>query len=217
MPNGGKPDEKTCVEPVSGDHPLPFPDPHGCAGRGIAAGTNGRCNAGDGNPDTRAAKRGTAAGTTVAATQETETPTPAPQKEESTAPAENGADENASPASPDEKPTENTPAAPEKNPADEEPGKEAGQNEPTAEGKNEPLALGLDDAGQNAAEGENGEGSGGTHYVAESGGTQYETVQEILDNMEEGEITLLDSVTGRPHRLRRDDHPHERAQHHRQY
>ena len=42
---------------------------------------------------------------------------------------------------------------------------------------------------------ENGEGSGGTHYVAESGGTQYETVQGILDNMEEGEITLLDSVT----------------------
>ena len=42
---------------------------------------------------------------------------------------------------------------------------------------------------------ENGEGSGGTHYVAESGGTQYETVQEILDNMEEGEITLLGSVT----------------------
>ena len=42
---------------------------------------------------------------------------------------------------------------------------------------------------------ENGEGSGGTHYVAESGGTQYETVQEILDEMEEGEITLLDSVT----------------------
>ena len=42
---------------------------------------------------------------------------------------------------------------------------------------------------------ENGEGSGGTHYVAESGGTQYETVQEILDNMEEGEITLRDSVT----------------------
>lgn len=41
---------------------------------------------------------------------------------------------------------------------------------------------------------ENGEGSGGTHYVAESGGTQYETVQEILENMEE-EITLLDSVT----------------------
>ena len=39
------------------------------------------------------------------------------------------------------------------------------------------------------------EGGGGTHYVAESGGTQYETVQEILENMEEGEITLLDSVT----------------------
>ena len=42
---------------------------------------------------------------------------------------------------------------------------------------------------------ENGEGSGGTHYVAESGGTQYETVQEILDEIGEGEITLLDSVT----------------------
>ena len=42
---------------------------------------------------------------------------------------------------------------------------------------------------------ENGEGSGGTHYVAESGGTQYETVQEILENMEEGEITLLGNVT----------------------
>lgn len=129
-------------------------------------------------------------GQTVVATQETETPTPAPQKEEPTAPAENGADENASPASPDEKPTENTPAAPEKNPADEEPGKEpaaatrrdeskadgspsdddaakvqnrlvmaaaAGQNEPTMEGKNELPALGLDDPGQNAAEGENGE------------------------------------------------------------
>ena len=131
---------------------------------------------------------------TVAATQETKTPTPAPQKEEPTTPAENGADENASPASPDEKPTENTPAAPEKNPADEEPGKEAGQNKPTAEGENEPLTLGLGDAAQNAADGENSEGSGGTHYVAESGGTKYETVQDILDNMEE-EITLLDSVT----------------------
>ena len=61
---------------------------------------------------------------TVSVTQNAEPPTPAPQKEEPTAPAENGADENASPASPDEKPTENTPAAPEKNPADEEPGKE---------------------------------------------------------------------------------------------
>ena len=77
-------------------------------------------------------------GQTVAATQETETPTPAPQKEESTAPAENGADENASPASPDEKPTENTPAAPEKNSADEEPGKEpaaaTGRDESKADG-----------------------------------------------------------------------------------
>ena len=134
-------------------------------------------------------------GQTVVATQETETPTPAPQKEESTAPAENGADENDPPANPEENPTENAPAAAEKNTEDKGTGKEAGQNKPTAEGKNEPLTLGLDDPGQNAAEGENGEGSGGTHYVAESDGTQYETVQEILDNMEEGEITLLDSVT----------------------
>ena len=133
-------------------------------------------------------------GQTVVATQETETPTPAPQKEESTAPAENGADENDPPANPEENPTENAPAAAEKNTEDKGTGKEAGQNKPTAEGKNEPLTLGLDDPGQNAAEGENGEGSGGTHYVAESGGTQYETVQEILENMEE-EITLLDSVT----------------------
>ena len=127
-------------------------------------------------------------GQTVVATQETETPTPAPQKEEPTAPAENGADENASPASPDEKPTENTPAAPEKNPADEEPGKAAatgreepkadgspsdddaakvqnqlvmaaaaGSGEPTMMGQNNLLALADDDAGQNAAEGENGE------------------------------------------------------------
>lgn len=77
-------------------------------------------------------------GQTVVATQETETPTPAPQKEEPTAPAENGADENASPASPDEKPTENTPAAPEKNPADKEPGKEpaaaTGRDESKADG-----------------------------------------------------------------------------------
>lgn len=42
---------------------------------------------------------------------------------------------------------------------------------------------------------ENGEGSGGTHYVAESGGTQYETVQKILDEIEKGEITLLGNVT----------------------
>ena len=93
----------------------------------------------------------------VTATQETETPTPVPQKEEPTAPAENGAGENDPPANPEENPTENAPAAAEKNPADEEPGKETGQNEPTAEGKNEPLALALADAGQNAAEGENGE------------------------------------------------------------
>ena len=75
---------------------------------------------------------------TVAATQETETPTPAPQKEEPTAPAENGADENAPPASPDEKTTENTPAAAERNTADKEPGKEpaaaTGRDESKADG-----------------------------------------------------------------------------------
>ena len=75
---------------------------------------------------------------TVVVTQETEPPTPAPQKEESTAPAENGADENASPASPDEKPTENTPAAAEKNTADGETDKETaaatGRDESKADG-----------------------------------------------------------------------------------
>ena len=48
---------------------------------------------------------------TVAATQKTETPTLAPQKEEPTAPAKNGADENDPPANPEENPTENAPAA----------------------------------------------------------------------------------------------------------
>ena len=77
---------------------------------------------------------------TVSATQEAQIPAPAleEKEEEKTAPAENGADENASPASPDEKPTENTPAAPEKNPADEEPGKEpaaaTGRDESKADG-----------------------------------------------------------------------------------
>lgn len=86
--------------------------------------------------------------------------------------AETGADENAPPAKPEENPTEDAPAAAEKNTADgetdketgkeagEEAGKQAVQNEPTVEGKNEPLALDLDDAGQNAAEGENGEAGG---------------------------------------------------------
>ena len=69
----------------------------------------------------------------------------------------------------------------------------AGPGEPTMMGQNNFLALA--DAEQNAAEGENGEGSGGTHYVAESGGTQYETVQEILNKMDESEITLLGNVT----------------------
>lgn len=68
----------------------------------------------------------------------------------------------------------------------------AGPDEPTMMGQNNLLALA--DAEQDAAEGENGEGSGGTHYVAESGGTQYETVQEILNKMDEGEITLLGNV-----------------------
>lgn len=72
--------------------------------------------------------------------------------------AETGADENAPPAKAEENPTENAPAAAEKNTADEETGKQAVQNEPTMEGKNEPLAL--DDAGQNAADGKNGEAGG---------------------------------------------------------
>ena len=74
--------------------------------------------------------------------------------------AETGAGENASPAKPEENPTENAPAAAEKNTVDKETGKETGQNEPTAEGENEPLAIGLDDAGQNAADGGNGEAGG---------------------------------------------------------
>ena len=68
--------------------------------------------------------------------------------------AETGAGENASPAKPEENPTEDAPAAAEKNTVD----KEAEQNEPTVEGKNEPLAL--DDVGQDAADGENGEAGG---------------------------------------------------------
>ena len=167
-------------------------------------------------------------GQTVVATQETETPTPAPQKEESTAPAENGADENASPASPDEKPTENTPAAPEKNPADEEPGKEpaaatrrdeskadgspsdddaakvqnqlvmaaaAVQNEPTMEGKNELPAL--NDAEQNAAEGENGE-AGDTSISEEDTRTEISctmkpsSIQRGYDGTTDGSTISID-------------------------
>ena len=165
---------------------------------------------------------------TVAATQETETPTPAPQKEEPTAPAENGADENASPASPDEKPTENTPAAPEKNPADEEPGKEAAaatrrdeskadgspsdddaakvqnqlvmaaaavQNEPTMEGKNELPAL--NNAGQDAAEGENGE-AGDTSISEEDTRTEISctmkpsSIQRGYDGTTDGSTISID-------------------------
>uniref|UniRef100_UPI003FEF83E5 MBG domain-containing protein n=1 Tax=Gemmiger formicilis TaxID=745368 RepID=UPI003FEF83E5 len=167
-------------------------------------------------------------GQTVVATQETETPTPAPQKEESTAPAENGADENASPASPDEKPTENTPAAPEKNPADEEPGKEpaaatrrdeskadgspsdddaakvqnqlvmaaaAVQNEPTMEGKNELPAL--NNAGQDAAEGENGE-AGDTSISEEDTRTEISctmkpsSIQRGYDGTTDGSTISID-------------------------
>ena len=85
--------------------------------------------------------------------------------------AETGADENAPPAKPEENPTEDAPAAAEKNTADKETGKEAGQNEPTAEGKNEPLALGLDDAGQNGEGGGNGE-AGGTYISGEDTRTE---------------------------------------------
>lgn len=167
-------------------------------------------------------------GQTVVATQETETPTPAPQKEEPTAPAENGADENASPASPDEKPTENTPAAPEKNPADEEPGKEpaaatrrdeskadgspsdddaakvqnqlvmaaaAVQNEPTMEGKNELPAL--NNAGQDATEGENGE-AGDTSISEEDTRTEISctmkpsSIQRGYDGTTDGSTISID-------------------------
>ena len=98
----------------------------------------------------------------VTATQEAQIPAPAleEKEEEKTTPAQTGAGENASPAKPEENPTEDAPAAAEKNTVDKEAGKEAGQNEPTVEGENEPLALGLDDAGQNAADGENGEAGG---------------------------------------------------------
>ena len=82
--------------------------------------------------------------------------------------AQTDAGENAPPANPEENPTENAPAAAEKNTADEETGKEAGkeagQNEPTVEGENKPLALGLDDAGQN--------GEGGGIYLPPSGQTE---------------------------------------------
>ena len=93
--------------------------------------------------------------------------------------AETGADENASPAKPEENPTEDAPAAAEKNTVGKETGKEtgkeagkeAGQNEPTVEGKNEPLALGLDDAGQNGEGGGNGE-AGGTYISGEDTRTE---------------------------------------------
>ena len=99
---------------------------------------------------------------TVSVTQEAQIPAPAleEKEEEKTTPAQTGADENAPSANLEENPTEDAPAAAEKNTADEETGKEAEQNKPTAEGKNEPPALGLDDAGQNAADGENGEAGG---------------------------------------------------------
>ena len=93
--------------------------------------------------------------------------------------AETGADENAPPANPEENPTEDAPAAAEKNTADEENGKEAGQNEPTVEGENEPLALGLDDPGQNGegggiyvAPGSPTEGGGGTYISGEDTRTE---------------------------------------------
>ena len=100
---------------------------------------------------------------TVSVTQEAQIPAPAAEEEEEekkTTSAENGADENDPPANPEENPTENAPAAAEKNTEDKGTGKEAGQNKPTAEGENEPLTLGLGDAAQNAADGENGEAGG---------------------------------------------------------
>lgn len=104
----------------------------------------------------------------VTATQEAQIPAPAleEKEEEKTTPAQTGADENAPSANLEENPTEDAPAAAEKNTADEETdeetgketGKQAVQNEPTVEGKNELPAL--NDAGQNAADGENGEAGG---------------------------------------------------------
>lgn len=114
---------------------------------------------------------------TVSVTQEAQIPAPAleEKEEEKTTPAQTGAGENASPANPEENPTENAPAAAEKNTVDKETGKEtgkeAGQNEPTVEGENEPLALGLDNAGQNAADDENGE-AGGTSISEEDTRTE---------------------------------------------
>lgn len=110
---------------------------------------------------------------TFSVTQEAQIPAPAleEKEEEKTTPAQTGAGENASPANPEENPTEDAPAAAEKNTADGEPGKETGQNEPTVEGENEPLALGLDDAEQNAADDENGE-AGGTSISEEDTRTE---------------------------------------------
>ena len=127
---------------------------------------------------------------TVSVTQEAQIPAPAleEKEEEKTTPAQTGAGENAPPANPEENPTEDAPAAAEKNTADEETGKETGQNEPTAEGENEPLALGLDDAGQNAADGENDEA--GMSNVLEF------TVAEKADPV--ASVTMSDG-TERPH------------------
>ena len=104
---------------------------------------------------------------------------PPEQTVSATQEAQTDAGENAPPANPEENPTENAPAAAEKNTVDKETGKEAGQNKPTAEGKNEPPALGLDDAGQNAAGGgiylpPNGqtEGGGGTYISGEDTRTE---------------------------------------------
>ena len=89
--------------------------------------------------------------------------------------AQTGAGENALPANPEENPTENAPAAAEKNTADEESGKQAVQNEPTMEGKNELLTL--NDAGQNGADGENGE-AGGTSISEEDTRTEITCVSK---------------------------------------
>lgn len=111
--------------------------------------------------------------------------------------AETGAGENASPANLEENPTEDAPAAAEKNTADEETGKEAGQNKPTAEGKNEPLALGLDDAGQDAADGENGE-AGGTSISEEDTRTEIwckmkpSSIQRGYDGTTDGSTIPID-------------------------
>uniref|UniRef100_UPI004027F688 hypothetical protein n=1 Tax=Gemmiger formicilis TaxID=745368 RepID=UPI004027F688 len=134
---------------------------------------------------------------TVSVTQEAQIPAPAleEKEEEKTTPAQTGAGENAPPANPEENPTEDAPAAAEKNTADEETGKEAVQNEPTMEGKNELPAL--NNAGQDAAESENGE-AGDTSISEEDTRTEISctmkpsSIQRGYDGTTDGSTISID-------------------------